>query len=79
MDTADAARYVADHVRLTLDVARHVAGSVRPGGTLLLIGRQLFQRLESFIQLVHDENLSRSAVQSDRRALKAALSVPSSR
>ena len=37
MDTADAARYVADHVRLTLDVARHVAGSVRPGGTLLLM------------------------------------------
>jgi NAD(P)-dependent dehydrogenase (short-subunit alcohol dehydrogenase family) len=37
MDTADAARYVADHVRLTLDVARHMAGSVRPGGTLLLM------------------------------------------
>jgi NAD(P)-dependent dehydrogenase (short-subunit alcohol dehydrogenase family) len=37
MDTADAARYVADHVRLTLEVARHAAGAVRPGGTLLLM------------------------------------------
>src|ERR1700712_1555168 len=37
MDTADAARYVADHVRLPLDVARHTSGSVRPGGTLLLM------------------------------------------
>ena len=37
MDTADAARYVAEHVRLTLDVARHATQSVRPGGTLLLM------------------------------------------
>jgi NAD(P)-dependent dehydrogenase (short-subunit alcohol dehydrogenase family) len=37
MDVADACRYVADHVRLTLEVARHAATSVRPGGTLLLI------------------------------------------
>lgn len=36
MDIADASRYVADHVRLTLEVARHAAGTVRPGGTLLL-------------------------------------------
>jgi NAD(P)-dependent dehydrogenase (short-subunit alcohol dehydrogenase family) len=37
MDIADAARYVADDVRLTLAVARHAAGTVRPGGTLLLM------------------------------------------
>jgi NAD(P)-dependent dehydrogenase (short-subunit alcohol dehydrogenase family) len=38
MDTAAARRYVADHVGLTLDVARHAARAVRPGGTLLLTG-----------------------------------------
>ena len=37
MDVADACRYVADHVRLTLEAARHAAASVRPGGALLLI------------------------------------------
>jgi NAD(P)-dependent dehydrogenase (short-subunit alcohol dehydrogenase family) len=37
MDVADAARYVADDVRLTLAVARYAAGTVRPGGTLLLM------------------------------------------
>ena len=37
MDIADAARYVADDVRLTLAVARHAAGTVRPGVTLLLM------------------------------------------
>jgi NAD(P)-dependent dehydrogenase (short-subunit alcohol dehydrogenase family) len=37
MDIADASRYVADHVRLTLEVARHAARAVRPGGTLLLV------------------------------------------
>jgi len=37
MDIADAARYVADDVGLTLAVARHAAGTVRPGGTLLLM------------------------------------------
>ncbi|HEY0813400.1 MAG TPA: SDR family oxidoreductase [Pseudonocardia sp.] len=37
MDIADAARYVAADVRLTLEVARHAARAMRPGGTLLLI------------------------------------------
>jgi NAD(P)-dependent dehydrogenase (short-subunit alcohol dehydrogenase family) len=38
MDTADAARYLADHVRLALEAARHAARAVRPGGGLLLMG-----------------------------------------
>ena len=37
LDVADAARYVADHVRLALGAARQAAGTVRPGGTLLLV------------------------------------------
>jgi NAD(P)-dependent dehydrogenase (short-subunit alcohol dehydrogenase family) len=38
MDVDDACRYTAEHVGLILRVARHAATSVRPGGTLLLIG-----------------------------------------
>jgi NAD(P)-dependent dehydrogenase (short-subunit alcohol dehydrogenase family) len=37
MDIADARRYVADHVGLTLAVARHAAQTVRPGGTLVFM------------------------------------------
>ncbi|WP_246170228.1 SDR family oxidoreductase [Pseudonocardia hierapolitana] len=37
IDMTDATRYVADHVRLTLEVARHAARTVRPGGALLLM------------------------------------------
>jgi NAD(P)-dependent dehydrogenase (short-subunit alcohol dehydrogenase family) len=37
MDVADACRYVGDHVRLSLEAARHAARAVRPGGTLLLL------------------------------------------
>ncbi|AEA26481.1 SDR family oxidoreductase [Pseudonocardia dioxanivorans] len=38
MDISDAARHVGDHVRLVLEVARQSARTVRPGGTLLLMG-----------------------------------------
>jgi NAD(P)-dependent dehydrogenase (short-subunit alcohol dehydrogenase family) len=38
MDIGDARRYVADHVGVILDVARLAAGTVRPGGSLLLVG-----------------------------------------
>ena len=38
MDIADAGRYVADEVRMKLDVARHAGGTVRAGGTLLFMG-----------------------------------------
>ena len=38
MDVADAGRYVAEHVGTTLEVARQVMRTVRPGGTLLLMG-----------------------------------------
>jgi NAD(P)-dependent dehydrogenase (short-subunit alcohol dehydrogenase family) len=38
MDTAAAGRYVAEHLRLTLEVAKLAATTVRPGGTLLFIG-----------------------------------------
>jgi NAD(P)-dependent dehydrogenase (short-subunit alcohol dehydrogenase family) len=37
MDLADARRYVADEVGLALQVARLAAGTVRPGGALLLM------------------------------------------
>jgi NAD(P)-dependent dehydrogenase (short-subunit alcohol dehydrogenase family) len=37
MDVDDARRYVADHVGLSLGVARHAARAVRPGGTLLFL------------------------------------------
>jgi NAD(P)-dependent dehydrogenase (short-subunit alcohol dehydrogenase family) len=37
MDLADARRYVAEHIGLTLEVARHAAGRVRHGGTLLFM------------------------------------------
>src|SRR4051794_18396563 len=37
MDVADAQRYVAGHVGLVLEVARHAVGGVRPGGTLLFM------------------------------------------
>lgn len=37
MDVADASRYVAEHVQLHLEVARHAAGTVRPGGSLLFM------------------------------------------
>ena len=35
MDIADACHHVAEHIRLTLEVARHAVKSVRPGGALL--------------------------------------------
>jgi NAD(P)-dependent dehydrogenase (short-subunit alcohol dehydrogenase family) len=38
MDIADASRYIAEHVRLPLEVARHAVGTVRPGGALLYTG-----------------------------------------
>jgi NAD(P)-dependent dehydrogenase (short-subunit alcohol dehydrogenase family) len=38
MDTSAAARYVAEHLRLTLEVAKLAATTVRPGGTVLFIG-----------------------------------------
>jgi len=38
MDVADACRYLAAHVGLTLQVARCAAQIVRPGGTLLFMG-----------------------------------------
>jgi NAD(P)-dependent dehydrogenase (short-subunit alcohol dehydrogenase family) len=37
MDVADASRYVAEHVRVHLELARHAAGTVRPGGSLLFM------------------------------------------
>jgi NAD(P)-dependent dehydrogenase (short-subunit alcohol dehydrogenase family) len=37
MDIADARRYLADHVGLVLEIARHVSRLVRPGGTMLLM------------------------------------------
>jgi NAD(P)-dependent dehydrogenase (short-subunit alcohol dehydrogenase family) len=38
MDIAAARRYVAAHVGLSLEVARHAIKTVRPGGTLLFMG-----------------------------------------
>jgi NAD(P)-dependent dehydrogenase (short-subunit alcohol dehydrogenase family) len=38
MDTAAAARYVAEEVQLSLEVAQLAATTVRPGGTVLFIG-----------------------------------------
>ena len=38
MDTADAARHVAERVRLSLEVAKLAYTSVRPGGSVLFIG-----------------------------------------
>jgi NAD(P)-dependent dehydrogenase (short-subunit alcohol dehydrogenase family) len=37
MDIAEAVRYVSEHLRLLLDVARHAVDTVRPGGALLLV------------------------------------------
>jgi NAD(P)-dependent dehydrogenase (short-subunit alcohol dehydrogenase family) len=38
MDAAEIREALSDHVVLGLEVARHVAGKMRPGGTLLLMG-----------------------------------------
>ncbi|MEV6114421.1 SDR family oxidoreductase [Streptomyces sp. NPDC052109] len=38
MDTEQARRAISTHMVLALDVARHAATAVRPGGTLLLLG-----------------------------------------
>ena len=38
MDTADVRDVLSDHVVLGLEVARHAAPKMRPGGTLLLMG-----------------------------------------
>jgi NAD(P)-dependent dehydrogenase (short-subunit alcohol dehydrogenase family) len=38
MDAAQVREALSDHVVLGLEVARHVAGRMRPGGTLLLVG-----------------------------------------
>ncbi|MEU8467305.1 SDR family oxidoreductase [Streptomyces sp. NPDC029006] len=38
MDAEQARRALSDHMVLGLEVARHCAGIVRPGGTLLLLG-----------------------------------------
>ncbi|MYX97527.1 SDR family oxidoreductase [Streptomyces sp. SID486] len=38
MDAEQAREAMSGHVTLALEVARHVAGRVRPGGTLLLLG-----------------------------------------
>ncbi|MGW2704066.1 SDR family oxidoreductase [Streptomyces sp. NPDC001340] len=37
MDAAQARRAISDHIVLALEVARHCADTVRPGGTLLLM------------------------------------------
>jgi NAD(P)-dependent dehydrogenase (short-subunit alcohol dehydrogenase family) len=37
MDIAEAVRYVSEHLRLLLDVARHAVDTVRPGGGLLFV------------------------------------------
>jgi NAD(P)-dependent dehydrogenase (short-subunit alcohol dehydrogenase family) len=37
MDIADARRYLADHVGLVLEVARHASRKMRPGGALLFM------------------------------------------
>jgi NAD(P)-dependent dehydrogenase (short-subunit alcohol dehydrogenase family) len=38
MDVAGAARHVAEHIGLILELARRATGAVRPGGTLLFTG-----------------------------------------
>ncbi|MER5750341.1 SDR family oxidoreductase [Streptomyces sp. NPDC002088] len=38
MDSDQARRAISEHMMLALEVARHAAGTVRPGGTLLLLG-----------------------------------------
>ncbi|MFC9738935.1 SDR family oxidoreductase [Streptomyces noursei] len=38
IDAEQARRAISDHMVLALEVARHCAGMVRPGGTLLLMG-----------------------------------------
>jgi NAD(P)-dependent dehydrogenase (short-subunit alcohol dehydrogenase family) len=38
MDSAQVREAISDHVVLALEVARHSAGKMRPGGTLLLMG-----------------------------------------
>jgi NAD(P)-dependent dehydrogenase (short-subunit alcohol dehydrogenase family) len=38
MDAAQVREALSDHVVLALEVARHAAGKMRPGGTLLLMG-----------------------------------------
>ncbi|MGW5113977.1 SDR family oxidoreductase [Streptomyces noursei] len=38
MDAEQARRAISDHMVLALEVARHCASTVRPGGTLLLMG-----------------------------------------
>ena len=38
MDSAEVRDAISDHVVLALEVARNAAGTMRPGGTLLLIG-----------------------------------------
>ncbi|MFF9768388.1 SDR family oxidoreductase [Streptomyces sp. NPDC014636] len=38
MDAEQARQAISGHITLALEVARHVAGRVRPGGTLLLLG-----------------------------------------
>ena len=38
MDSAQVRQAISDHVVLALEVARHAAGHMRPGGTLLLMG-----------------------------------------
>jgi NAD(P)-dependent dehydrogenase (short-subunit alcohol dehydrogenase family) len=38
MDPAQVSRALSEHVVLALGVARHAAGRMRPGGTLLLMG-----------------------------------------
>jgi NAD(P)-dependent dehydrogenase (short-subunit alcohol dehydrogenase family) len=38
MDSAQVREAISDHVVLALEVARHAAGRMRPGGTLLLMG-----------------------------------------
>jgi NAD(P)-dependent dehydrogenase (short-subunit alcohol dehydrogenase family) len=38
MDSAQVREAISDHVVLALEVARHAAGKMRPGGTLLLMG-----------------------------------------
>ncbi len=38
MDSAEVSRALSEHVVQALEVARHAAGKMRPGGTLLLMG-----------------------------------------
>jgi NAD(P)-dependent dehydrogenase (short-subunit alcohol dehydrogenase family) len=52
MDSDEVRRALSDHVMLPLEVARHAAGKMRPGGTLIFMGGTTTRRISRELGII---------------------------